>query len=148
MLKVFIADDHDTCRLALKLTVLLVKKYEIAGEASSGKDLVEQILEKAPDVAIIDLSLPGKNGFEVFKELRGRDCRAKVIIWTAHMDKKTVDEAVRLGVDGYLCKGATTSVMAEALAAVLAGKKWIDPSVQGEPVVRQRFKEHPSAATA
>jgi DNA-binding NarL/FixJ family response regulator len=148
MLKVFIVDDHDTCRLALKLTVLLVKKYEIVGEASSGKDLVEQILEKAPDAAIIDLSLPGKNGFEVFQELRRRGCKAKVIIWTAHMDAKTVEEAIRLDVDGYLCKGARAALMEEALAAVLDGKKWIDPSVKTDLLIRKSFEEHPRAVTA
>jgi DNA-binding NarL/FixJ family response regulator len=148
MLKVFIVDDHDTCRLALKLTVLLVKKYEIVGEAWSGKDLVEQILEKAPDVAIIDLSLPGKNGFEVFQELRRRGCRAKVVIWTAHMDAKTVDEAVRLEVDGYLCKGARPALMEEALAAVLDGKKWIDPSVRSDCQPLKSFEERHRAVTA
>ena len=148
MLKVFIVDDHDTCRLALKLTVQLVKKYEIVGEASSGKDLVEQILEKEPDIAIIDLSLPGKNGFEVFQELRRRGCKAKVIIWTAHMDAKTVDEAVRLDIDGYLCKGARAALMEEALAAVLDGKKWIDPSVKTDSRTLKSFEEHPRAVTA
>jgi DNA-binding NarL/FixJ family response regulator len=72
MLRVFIADDHDTCRLALKLTVLLVKKYEIVGESSSGRKLVEEILEKDPDVAIVDLSLPHKNGFDVSRAEKKR----------------------------------------------------------------------------
>lgn len=154
MLRVFIADDHDTCRLALKLTVLLVKKYEIVGESSSGRKLVEEILEKDPDVAIVDLSLPYKNGFEVFQELRRKGCRAKFIIWTAHMDAKTVEESIRLGVDGFLCKGATTDVMAKALSDVLAGNQWIDPGVQTQVVqavaagAQQNYDKQSHAITA
>ncbi len=150
MLKVFIADDHDTCRLALKLTILLVKKYEIVGEAASGKDLVEQIIEAAPDVAVIDLSLPDKNGFEIFQELRRRGIKTKVMIWTAHMDMRTVREAISLGVDGFLCKGATPAVMDAALGSVLEGRQWMDPAVSAEveAVARQSIAKQPRAATA
>ena len=146
MLKIFIADDHDTCRLALKLTILLVKQFEIVGEASSGKHLAEEIILKAPDIAIVDLSLPGKNGFEVFKELQKKSCKTKVIIWTAHTDFTTVQEAISAGVHGYLCKGATVETMKAALAAVLDGKQWIDPSLTAEATANQGLK--PLAAMA
>ena len=150
MLKAFIADDHDTCRLALKLTVLLTKQFEIVGEASTGRGLVEAIIAKEPDVAIVDLSLPSKNGFEVFDELRKNGSKTKVIIYTAHTDGQIVQEAIAAGVDGYLCKGAPIDVVKQALAAVVDGQQWIDPSVI-RPTAGPRpsiFTKQPHAAMA
>jgi len=129
MLKVHIAEDHDACRLALKLTLLMSKQYEIVGESHSGHNLTQELLLSEPDIAIVDLSLPGKDGFQVFKELKKMGSTIKFVIWSARSDLETVSCAVRTGVNGYLCKDASAEVMKKALAAVMQGDQWIDPEV-------------------
>lgn len=128
-MKVYLADDHEACRLGLKLTVLLDKTCEIAGEAASGVDLADKIDKSHADLALIDLSLPGKDGFQVLRELKRMGSKTKVIIWSAHDDIETVSSAVRSGVNGYLCKGCSMDVMRTAMKEVMNGQQWIDPSV-------------------
>ena len=127
MLKIHIAEDHDLCRLALKLMLLTVKQYEIVGESKSGLNLAQEILRSQPDIAIVDLSLPGKDGFQVFQELKKLGSKIKVLIYSAHSDFETVSQAISLGIDGYLNKGASSEVLQAALSAIMNGQQWIGP---------------------
>lgn len=128
-LKIYIADDEPVCRIALRMSLQYSTTNEVVGEAMSGRQVIPDILRLKPDVAIVDLSLPAMNGFEIFRQLSSSSVATKVIFWTAHTEAEVVREAMAVGVHGFIEKGASVAEIEEALACVMDGKRWLDPQL-------------------
>lgn len=123
--RLVIADDHPLVCSGLK--TLLEPAYEVVATVQDGKDVMGTVARYAPDVVMMDLSLPGQNGLVLSRELKAQGERPKVVVVTMHADRVYVDEALRAGVDGYLLKTAKAAELRHALSEVLAGRRYVSP---------------------
>ena len=98
-----IADDSDAIRMVLK-DVLQIGHHEIAGEASNGMEAVRMFDSSKPDVVLLDIAMPKKDGLAALKEIMAKDPNAKVIMITASDNLKTINECVSEGALAYILK--------------------------------------------
>src|SRR5688572_9851614 len=119
---IIVADDHEFVRKAICSYIpSLGPEFEIAGEVSDGAQLLEAIRVKVPDLVILDLEMPNKNGFDVLKELRttGLAPDLKVIVLSAHYNEFFFKELVLLGAASYLPKNCGSAEFVHTVKAVL-----------------------------
>jgi two-component system response regulator NreC len=128
-LRLFLVDDHQIMREGLRLVLARQDDFEVLGEAADGASAVPLIEALGPDVAIVDIEMPGLNGIE----LAGRLCVSrpdtKVLILSAHADTAVVREALRAGVAGFLVKAGATEELVRAIRAIAAGEVYFCPQV-------------------
>jgi DNA-binding NarL/FixJ family response regulator len=128
--RVVLADD-----LALVLNTvaqLLQGSFEIVGEASDGMSALETILKLDPDLAVLDISMPGMSGIEVARELRSRGTRVKIVFLTVHEDADILATCVAAGGLGYVVKVLMETDLILAMNEALAGREFVSrfPSEQ------------------
>jgi DNA-binding NarL/FixJ family response regulator len=124
MKKIVLVDDHPVVRKGVKTLIEEESRYRVVGEAGTGAEAVNMILGLKPHAALIDLTLPDRSGFDVVAEVKKRSPETRVIILSMHADESHVNEAVRVGADGYVVKDAMEHEIANALAAVLSGDRY------------------------
>jgi two-component system NarL family response regulator len=132
-LRLVLADDHRMLREALAELLAREPDFEVVGEAKLAHEALDLVQWKRPDVLVLDVGLPDMTGIEVARRLRGGD--TKVLMLSAHMDKRFVEEAFKAGAAGYVSKGAAGSELVRAVRAVAGGQTYLSPEVAG-PVVR------------
>jgi len=103
--RVLVVDDHPTFRQALRTALELVDEIEIAGEAGGGVDACREAEQVAPDVVLMDLSMPDLSGFDAMQRIHERDPDLPVVILTANADPDVEAEARRAGASGFVAKG-------------------------------------------
>ncbi len=128
-LKVFLVDDHEMILPGLRMAVESLEGFTVIGTATDGLTAYNSIVELKPDIAILDLSVPVLNGFEIARKLRGNSSSPKIIILTSYSDDKYVREALELKVDGYLLKENSSKELLQALETVASGYKYITPKI-------------------
>jgi DNA-binding NarL/FixJ family response regulator len=128
-MRIFLADDQTLIRQGIRGLLELDKELEIVGEADNGDAAVEQILALKPDVALLDVRMPGKDGVAVVAELRKRGNQTPAILLTTFDDEAVLLDGVRAGIAGYLLKDVSLEVLSDALRTVAAGKTLILPAV-------------------
>jgi DNA-binding NarL/FixJ family response regulator len=104
-LRVLVVDDHPAFRRALTSALRLVKEVEVAGEAGGGLAAAEQAEELAPDLVLMDMSMPDLDGIEAMRRIHAKQPDLPVIILTAHADTGIEREARKAGASGFLAKG-------------------------------------------
>jgi DNA-binding NarL/FixJ family response regulator len=124
--RIFLADDHALILGGLR--VLLDPEFEIVGEASDGKALVDSVVGLRPDAVVLDISMPLLNGFEAARQLRKLIPGTPLIFLTLHLSPAYLKTALQIGVSGYVLKSATADELRVALATVLKGRLFISPS--------------------
>jgi len=124
-----IAEDHFVTRMGLKAIFGAEPDIDIVAEAETGTDAVALYKKHRPDVAIVDLRLPGLDGVEVVKGIRGEHGDAKVVILTSSEGSEGVYRALQAGARAYLLKDAKGSALVQALRDVYAGKRVVPPDV-------------------
>ena len=123
---VFIADDH---RLLLEaLRNLLEPRFVVIGTALDGREMLAKVRKSAPDIVLMDISMPNLNGFEAGEKLKKMLPDIKLVFLTANEDPGLISEAVRIGADGYLLKNCATSELFRALDTVLSGGRYVTPT--------------------
>jgi two-component system, NarL family, response regulator DegU len=127
--KVFIVDDHPVFLSGLRMLIEAEQSLKIAGDAGCGEEALEKIGESAPDVIVLDLSLPGINGVEVVRALQKEKNEAKIIILTMHDEEATVNSALNLGIQGYILKDSALSEIVKAIKLVTSGKSYVSPQL-------------------
>lgn len=127
MIRIMIADDHALFRQGLSLLLRSASGHEIVGEASSGEEALRIIYEARPDLAILDISMPGLGGVEVLREVRRQGLPVKVILVTMHTDPELAREAMEEGVSGYLLKEDAFEDLLAAVQAIMTGGLFISP---------------------
>jgi DNA-binding NarL/FixJ family response regulator len=125
---VLIVDDHPLTREALA-TLLTQSGFTVAGEAADGETAVERAAQLAPDLILLDLSLPGMNGLEALPKLREAAPRAEVVVLTASGTEENLLGAIRGGAAGYLLKSEPPERIAEFLRGVARGEAALSGSV-------------------
>jgi len=128
-IKVMIVDDHSLIREGLRRLLELEEDIDVTGQASNGREAVEIALTLKPDVVLMDINMPLKNGLEAIKELRAINCPSKIVVITIHGHQEYLLEAIRLGAAGYVMKDAEVDEILEAIRTVHNGKTYIQPSL-------------------
>lgn len=124
---IVLADDHPFILLALKQLVAAADDLELAGEASTGFDALNLVRSLTPDVAVVDVGMPGMNGILLARKIREERPTVKVLILTAHEGEGHVQQALSAGVCGYIVKRSATTTLVPAIRAVLTGGTFLDP---------------------
>ena len=130
MTKVFIVDDHAVVRMGLKATLPLEGDIEIVGEAVSGDGAAQAVITAKPDVTLLDIRLPGKDGLDVLAELMNANPDAKVIMLTTSEADNHVYEALKRGARGYVVKDRDADEILTAVRMVANGAKYIPDTVR------------------
>jgi DNA-binding NarL/FixJ family response regulator len=140
--KILIADDHAMVRDGVKNLVKQNKDYIVVGEASNGRQAIEQYETLAPDLLILDISMPDLNGMEVAREVLSKNPLASIIILSMYDDEEYVSRCLEIGVKGYVVKNESGSELEYAIKSVLQGKNYF--SRQAQDVI---FKKYSHAVT-
>ncbi len=143
-IRVLIADDHPVVRDGLTTLLSSVPGFEVVAEAGNGSEAVREAVVHSPDVALLDLQMPGMDGFEATRELARVAPTVAVLILTMHEDDDSVFTAMRAGARGYLVKGASQEEILGGITAVARGEAIFGPGVAQR--VLAFFRAGPSAA--
>lgn len=128
-IKVMIADDHSLMREGIKQLLEFDGSIKVIAEASNGEECLKLLGEIEPDVLLLDINMPKKNGIEVLQEIKSRNINVKVLILTVHNETEYLLKAVDIGVDGYILKDSESAELKKAINAVLNGESYIQPSL-------------------
>ncbi|MFJ5291797.1 MULTISPECIES: response regulator [unclassified Streptomyces] len=148
-IRVLVADDQAVVRDGVVLLLSSADDMEVVGEAGDGHEAVRLATESRPDVALVDLRMPGLTGAEVTARVVAADIGVRVLILTTYADDDAVMPALRAGASGYLTKDATGEAVLAAVRDVAAGHTVLDPAVQRrlvELVVSERDSATPAPA--
>ena len=137
--RVFIVDDHPLFRAGLRQVILDVDRFELLGEAGDGLEAMRFIHKHTPDVAVLDLKLPGMSGLEIARHLRTERSPVRVIILTMHNEEELCNRALDHGVMGFILKENAVEEIVKAIAAVSEGAPYFSPSVSGH-LIRRRHR--------
>lgn len=127
--KVMIADDHGIIREGIKQLLELDESIEVVSEAANGTECLEKLENYAPDILLLDISMPEKNGLEVLNEIKKKEYDIKVLILTMHNELAYLMKAVDIGADGYILKDSRSDELKRAIQAVLSGDNYIQASL-------------------
>src|SRR5262245_45556576 len=128
--KLLLADDHTIVAQALQR--LLEGEFDLVGAVGDGHALVEAALRLAPDVILVDISMPVLNGFDAVRQMRKSRVTAKVVFLTMHTDVRLLAEAFRCGGVGYALKQSTGDELIACIRQVLDGQNYITPLMATE----------------
>lgn len=123
--RVLIVEDNNLLRKGLQSLIDDMVDYQVVGEACDGKDAIQQSVLLQPDLILMDLWMPGLSGFEALTQIKRRLPQVRVIILTISNNEEFAREALRIGADGYLLKGASFEELAIAMQTVVRGKRFI-----------------------
>ncbi len=118
MVRILLADDHDVVRRGLREQLSQQEGWEIIGEAANGREAVKLALALAPDVAVIDLSMPDLNGLEATRQIRRELPRTEVLIFTMHETEHLIREVLSAGARGYVLKSDAGRHLISAVEAL------------------------------
>ena len=122
MLRILIADDHEVVRSGLRALLSEREGWQVVAEAADGKEAVLQALATAPDIAIVDYSLPLLNGVEVTRQIRQRSPHTEVIIFTMYDNDSLIHDLLNAGALGYLLKTDAKRLLMSAVETVAEHK--------------------------
>jgi DNA-binding NarL/FixJ family response regulator len=128
-IKVLIADDHALMREGLKQLLTLDQELDVIGLAVNGDDAIDQCIKLSPDVLLMDINMPIKNGIQALKRIKELDISVKVIMLTIHDDAEYLLETMSLGASGYLLKDVDADSLLRAIKKVNEGGSYIQPSL-------------------
>ncbi|HEX4944749.1 MAG TPA: response regulator transcription factor, partial [Usitatibacteraceae bacterium] len=129
MTRVLIADDHAIVREGLKRILDGQEGIEIAGEATNGHETLERVREGGFDILMLDLSMPGKSGIELIKQVKVESPKLRVLVLTMHEEDQYAVRAIRAGASGYLTKESAPAQLVSAIRRLAEGRLYISPNV-------------------
>ncbi len=128
-IRVMVIDDHSVVREGIRHVLGDASAYTVVAEAQSAAEAIANVGRAAPDVIILDISMPGGSGLKAVPELLERAPKARVLMLSVHDDAEYVIESVRAGAHGYLRKDSSPAEMRTAIAAVHAGDGYYSPKL-------------------
>jgi len=129
MIKILVADDHTIVREGLKQIVADVGDMMVADEAGNGQEALQKIREGDYDVILLDISMPGRSGLEVLKDIRAERPKLPVLILSMHSEEQYAVRALRAGASGYLTKASAPDELIGAIRKVSRGRKYVTASL-------------------
>ena len=128
-MKILIVDDHKLFRDGLRGLLSGRPGLEVAGEAGDGDSAVQFVRDHRPDIVLMDVSMPGRNGIEATREIMSLRPETKVVVLSMHADRRFVIEALKAGVSGYFLKNSSARDLEDGLRGVARGEIRLCPSV-------------------
>ena len=128
-LRILLVDDHAVVRAGCKALLENQEDLRVVAEADSGEAACRQFIEHAPDVVIMDLSMPGVGGIEAIRRIVARQSDARVLVFSMHEDTLFVEQALQAGARGYIGKRSAPLVLVEAVRQIASGNIYIDPDI-------------------
>ena len=129
MIRVFLADDHAVVRKGICDFLTETGEIEVVAEAANGDQALVLIREHRPDVAVLDIQMPGRTGLDVVRAVRTEQLPVGLLVLTAYDDDPFVVTALRAGANGYVLKTAEPEEIVEAVQAVSEGQSALDPVI-------------------
>ena len=129
MINVFIADDHALIREGIKNLLSSISDIKLVGETANPYEIIEQIKINKCDVLILDLSMPGKNGLDVLKEIKGIFPEIKILIMTMMPEDQFAKRTLKAGASGYLTKESAPDELITAIRRIASGRKYVSQSL-------------------
>lgn len=129
MTRVLVADDHAIVREGIKRILEGQEGVEIAGEATNGHEVLERVRAGGFDILLLDLSMPGKSGIELIKQVKDESPKLRVLVLTMHEEDQYAVRAIRAGASGYLTKESAPGQLVSAIRRLADGRLYISSSV-------------------
>jgi len=138
-LRILLVDDHEVVRLGLRALLDRHPDFEVVAEASNAAEALDRVARYQPDVVVMDIRLPGKNGIEATREIKQQFPKTQVIILTSYADDDLLFEAIAAGASGYVLKQIGSDDLVRALETIGRGESLVDPALMHK--VFQRVRE-------
>ena len=129
MIRVVIADDHQILREGLKQLLQAAGDLEVVGEAGDGFEVLDRVRRDEFDVLLLDMSMPGKSGVELIKQVKSEKPKLRILVLSMHEEHQYAVRAIRAGASGYLTKESAASQLVAAIRKVGGGGAYITPEV-------------------
>jgi DNA-binding NarL/FixJ family response regulator len=133
-----LADDHPIFRQGLRQVIEADRRLHIVAEAADGQTAIDRIEELKPDVAVLDVDMPNRDGLEVARAIRDRRLPTRVIFLTLHKDERLLNTALDAGVNGYVIKDGAVTEIVDSIKAVVAGSHYVSPALSTQLINRGR----------
>lgn len=132
--RIVLAEDHTILREGLRALLSTEPSFTVVGEAQDGREAVSRVESLAPDVVLMDLSMPRTNGLEAIREVKRRNPATRVIALTVHKTEEYILATLEAGADGYVLKDASHRELVMAIKHVLEGKRFLSPGVSAKVI--------------
>jgi DNA-binding NarL/FixJ family response regulator len=129
MIRILIADDHTIVREGLKQLLSAAAGLEIAGEARDGYEVLQRMRDTQFDLLLLDMSMPGKSGVDLIKQIRGEKPKLRILVLSMHEERQYAVRAIKAGASGYLTKESASAQLVMAIRKVAAGGAYISAEV-------------------
>jgi DNA-binding NarL/FixJ family response regulator len=140
-IRILIADDHFLVRIGLIALVNMEPDMEVVGEAGDGAQALEIFEKLQPDLTLMDLRMPGKDGIQATVEIRSKFPTARILMLTTYDGDDDIHRALQAGAQGYVLKNSTRETLVPALRSVAAGERWIPKDIASRLASRKTFEE-------
>lgn len=129
MVRILIADDHPIVRRGLKQILAEEPDLTVGGEAQTSQEVLDQVRRGGWDVLILDISMPGRGGLDVLKEIKHQYPKLPVLVLSMHPEDQYAIRALRAGASGYLTKESAPDELVAAIRKIVRGGKYISPTL-------------------
>jgi DNA-binding NarL/FixJ family response regulator len=143
--RILLADDHAVVRFGLR-ALLEISGLEVVAEAGEGREALRLAEQLAPDVAILDIAMPGLNGIDAAELLRARSPHTRIVILSMYADSEHVHRAFAAGASAYLLKGSASEDIVTAVRQVMVGRRYVSPELSLLDPVRRPGEAGPLAS--
>ncbi|HTB85004.1 MAG TPA: response regulator transcription factor [Candidatus Sulfotelmatobacter sp.] len=140
-IRILIADDHYVVRIGLNALISVESDMQVVAEAADGAQALELFVRHRPDLALLDMRMPVKDGVQTATEIRSQFPDARIIMLTAFEGDENIHKALQAGARGYVFKNSSVEKLIPALRAVLAGGNWIPQEVASRLASRKSFEK-------
>lgn len=131
-IRILIAEDHEMTRQGLKMLIDAQNDFEVCAEAADGREAIRLALEIAPDIVLMDISMPELNGLLAAAKLKRVASAINIIALSRHQSSAYLGEMFEAGVSGYVLKQSDSHVLFDAIRAVAKGNNYLDPAIAGK----------------
>ena len=134
--KIFIVDDHPITRQGLAKLISDEEDLTVCGEADNAREALQAISALQPDLAIVDISMTGKTGLELIKDLRAQCLDVQVLVMSMHDETIFAERVLRVGARGYIMKQAGGKILVQAIRQVLSGQVYVSEKMSARILER------------
>ena len=140
--RIVLADDHPIVLTGLRNLIESEPDFAVVGEATSGPDALKVIRDTGPDIAVVDISMPGMSGIVLTRRLSEEAPHVKILMLTLHEDRAYLRQALDAGARGYVVKRSAAANLVSAVRSVIAGGIYIDPAIVNRVFSRSAANNH------
>lgn len=129
MIRILLADDHTMVREGLKQILGDIADFTVVAEASNGQEVLTKVRDRAPDVLILDMSMPGTSGIALIRQLKSETPRLPILVLSMHKEEQYAVRAIKAGASGYITKESAFEQLASAIRKIAGGGVFISTSI-------------------